>query len=47
MDPAGNIVKTAARSFPTLLECISDAMKNGYSLVVAGPAPARHDSCDD
>jgi hypothetical protein len=47
MDAAGNIAKTSAAVFPSLVECVGDAMKHGYSLIVAGPGPARGDSCSD
>jgi hypothetical protein len=40
-------MKASSCSFPSLIECISDAMKNGYSIIVAGPVRARADWCAD
>ena len=47
VDEAGELIKASSRSFPSLIECISDAMKNGYSIIVAGPVRARADGCAD
>jgi hypothetical protein len=47
VDKAGKLIKSSSGSFPSLIECISDAMKNGYSIIVAGPVRARDDSCID
>jgi hypothetical protein len=30
--PAGNLLKTSSRPLRSLMECIRDAMKNGYTL---------------
>jgi hypothetical protein len=47
IDVDGKVVKGSSEAFPSLIQCIGDAMKHGYSLIVAGPGPAREDSCSD
>lgn len=41
MDRAGNPIKTSSRPLRTLVDCVRDAMKHGYSIIVAGRIRSR------
>jgi hypothetical protein len=43
LDRAGNLVKTSSCPLRSLLECVRDAMKHGYSIVPPTRARLRDD----
>jgi hypothetical protein len=43
IDTAGNLVKTSPRPLRSLIECVRDAMKHGYSIALGDLVRAPDD----
>ena len=41
MDGAGNLIKSSSRPLRTLVQCVKDAMKHGYAVVLPTRARSR------